>query len=69
MRKIYTYVTGLARFKCFQRDLSVNFGKIGNMPHPGDVEIFMSHLESLRFISRPECRTCPNITPDLTKSD
>jgi len=25
MHKIYTYVTGLARFKCFQRDLSVNF--------------------------------------------
>jgi len=23
-RKFYTYVTGLARFKCFQRYLSVN---------------------------------------------
>jgi hypothetical protein len=29
---------------------------------PGDVEIIMLHLESLRFISRPECRTCLNIT-------
>ncbi len=29
-------MTGLARFKCFQRDLSVNFTQIGSL-HYGDV--------------------------------
>ena len=38
------------------------FGKIGNMPHPGHVEIFVSHRKFVKFFYHTECRTCPNIT-------
>ena len=37
-------------------------GKIGNISHPGHVEIFISHHKFSKFFYHTECRTCFNIT-------
>ena len=44
-------------------------GKIGNISHPGHVEIFISHHKFSKFFYHTECHTCfisHQIRPNLT---
>ena len=44
------------------------YGKIGNISHPGHVEIFRSHRKFAKFFYHTECHTCFNIAPNLTNT-